>query len=248
MNLILLIVFFLLVILIGGKRGVKSFFSLILNFIILVFSFYLMAMGFNSIIVSLISCIIFSYIILFLINDKNIKTITSFKSILVVLATMLLFIVIFTHISRIYGFGVESFEEINMFSYSINYSMKNVYVSLVLISLIGSMVDTSISISSSLYEVHLNNPELSKKELYKSGISIGKSILCTTTNTLLFAYLSEFITLIIYFYGLGNSFSYVVNSLVFSSEFIKIIFVNIGSIIVIPLTSLLISRSLKNDK
>ena len=245
MNMILGIILFILMIVIGGKRGLKSFISLCLNFLLLIFTFYLIACGFNSIIVTLLGCLVFSYFILFYVNGKNIKTRISFLSVIVVLVLLTFFISLITYISRISGFGEESFEEINMFSYSININMSNITVCLILISLIGAIIDASIAISSALYEVHENNYNLSSRELFLSGMNIGKSILGTTTNTLLFAYFAEFMTLIIWFYVLDNSVEYIINSKVFASEIIKILLVNIGSILVIPVTAFLTSRRLK---
>lgn len=247
MNMILIIILAILMILIGGKRGLKSYFSLLLNFLCLIFTFYFIACGFNSIIVTLIGSLLFSYIILFYVNGKNIKTKISFLSVVIVLTFLTLFITAITYITRIGGFGEEAFEEINMYSYNINYNMLNVEVSFILISLIGAVVDSSIAISSALFEVHENNPNLNIHELFLSGLNIGKSILGTTINTLLFAYLAEFMTLIIYFYGLKSDFGYIVNSKVFASELIKIILVNIGSIIVIPITSYLTARRLGSN-
>lgn len=245
MNIILGIIFAILMVAIGGKRGFKSFVSLCLNFILLIIVFYLIACGFNSIIVTLLGSLAFSYFILFYVNGKNVKTKISFVSVVIVLVLLALFISLITYASRIAGFGEESFEEINMFSYSINTNMSNITISLILISLIGAIIDSSIAISSALYEVYENNPNLSRYELFLSGMNIGKSILGTTTNTLLFAYLAEFMTLIIWFNGLNSSFSYIINSKVFVAEFIKIILVNIGCIVIIPTTAYLTSRKLK---
>lgn len=75
----------------------------------------------------------------------------------------------------------------------------------ILIGLLGAIVDVSISISSSMNEVYKNNLTIRKNELLKSGLNIGKDILGTMTNTLLFAYIGGFMTLIIYFNELHYS-------------------------------------------
>ena len=56
MNSILLLIFLILMILIGGKRGLKLSISLLFNFIILIMTFYFIAIGFNPIVISLIGC------------------------------------------------------------------------------------------------------------------------------------------------------------------------------------------------
>ena len=248
MNIILIILLFLLMIYIDIKRGIKLFLSILFNFIILMIIFYLIAFGLNPIICSLIGCFIISYIILYYVNERNIKTESSLKSVIIVLIILSFLIFFVTKISRIAGFGYESYEEINMFSYDVRIDFTNIAISMILISLIGATVDSSIAISSALYEVYDNNKNLSKKDLFLSGMNIGKDILCTTNNTLMFAFLGEFMTLLIWFYKGDYSFLEIVNAKTFVSEIIKILFSAVGCIIVIPITAYITTESLKKDR
>ena len=247
MNIILIILLFLLMIYIDIKRGIKLFLSILFNFIILMIIFYLIAFGLNPIICSLIGCFIISYIILYYVNERNIKTESSLKSVIIVLIILSVLIFFVTKISRIAGFGYESYEEINMFSYDVKIDFTNIAISMILISLIGATVDSSIAISSALYEVYDNNKNLSKKDLFLSGMNIGKDILCTTNNTLMFAFLGEFMTLLIWFYKGDYSFLEIVNAKTFVSEMIKILFSAVGCIIVIPITAYITTESLKKN-
>ena len=106
----------------------------------------------------------------------------------------------------------------------------------------------SIAISSALYEVHQNNKDLTKKELFISGMNIGKDILCTTTNTLMFAFLGDFMTLLIWFSKGNYSFFDIMNSKTFVAELIRILFSAIGCILVIPITAYITTNALKKDK
>ncbi len=241
MNKILVLLLFFLMLYIDPKRGGKLFISLCLNFIILIFLFYLIALGFNSIIVSILGCLLISVIILYYVNGKNIKTEASFVSILIVLFLLLIGIFFLCQEARVAGFGYEAYEEINMFSYDVHINFTDIAISLVLIGLIGATTDASIAISSALFEVYENNKYLTKKELFFSGLSIGKDILCTTTNTLLFAFLGEFMTLVFWFYQGKYSFFEIVNAKTFCSEFLRILFTAIGCVLVIPVTSYIVT-------
>ena len=239
MNLVLVFILFLLMISIDKERGLKLFLSLILNFIILIITFSLISLGFHSIICSLIGCILVSLVVLFFVNGVNIKTKSSFYSIVIVLLFLLIFIFLLSKDARIAGFGYESFEEINMFSYDVHIDFMKIAIAMVLISLIGAMIDTSIAISSALYEVYQNNKKLSRKELFLSGMNIGKDILCTTTNTLLFVFLGDFMTLVIWYYTSKYSFFDIINSKTFAQEVIRILFSALGCVSIIPVTSIL---------
>lgn len=248
MNKILLTILFLLMIYIDKKRGIKLFLSLCFNFIILIIIFYLMALGINPIITSLIGCLIISYIILYYVNGENIKTKSSLQSVVIVLIILAISIFLMTNLSRIAGFGFESYEEINMFSYDINMDFTNITIAIILISLIGATVDSSVAISSALYEVHEHNKKLSKKELFQSGLTVGKDILCTTTNTLLFAFLGDFMTLVIWYYKGNYTFLEIINSKTFCAEFIKILFSATGCVMIIPITAYITSINILKEK
>ena len=157
-------------------------------------------------------------------------------------------LIVFTNISIIAGFGYESYEEINMFSYDVRIDFTDIAISMILISLIGATVDTSIAISSALYEIYDNNKTLTKKELFKSGMSVGRDILCTTSNTLLFAFLGDFMTLLIWFYKGKYSILEIVNAKTFVAEMIRILFSAIGCIIIIPITAYITTNSIKNKR
>lgn len=248
MNKLLMLILLLLMLYIDKERGIKLALSIVFNFIILLFLFILITIGFNPIIVSILGCLLISVVILYFVNGKNIKTTTSLKSITIVLLILLIGIILLTNYSRIAGFGYEYYEEINMFSYDVHIDFTSITISVILISLIGAMVDSSIAISSALYEVYLNNKHLSKKELFTSGISIGKDILCTTTNTLLFAFLGDFMTLVIWFYKGSYTILDIINSKTFALEFIKILFSASGCIIVIPVTAYLTANAIIKER
>jgi len=244
MNKYLMLILLLLMLFVDKKRGFKLFLSLCFNFFILMIMFYLIALGINPIVIAFIGCFIISWIILYFVNERNIKTESSMKSIIIVLIILAILIFSMIRLSRIAGFGYESYEEINMFSYDVNIDFTNISIAIILIGLIGATVDSSIAISSALFEVYENNKHLTKRQLFNSGLNIGKDILCTTANTLLFAFIGEFMTLLIWFKSLSYSFDFIINAKVFCAEFIKILFSGIGCVLVIPITSYITTKTI----
>ena len=60
-------------------------------------------------------------------------------------------------------------------------------------------MDVGMSIVSALYEVYNHNTNLGVKELFQSGIEIGKDMIGTMTNTLILAFAgSAFVTLLVF--------------------------------------------------
>lgn len=241
---LLLIILFVLMIIIGGSRGFKSFIILFFNFIMLFIMVVLIGAKLNPVKVTLIISIIITAVTLFFINGINKKTVSSLISVtLVVVLTILLIYKIGLN-SNIQGFGQEQAESIAGLSVYVGIDFTKIVICEVLIGLLGAITDVSISISSSLNELYINDTFVTKGSLIKSGISIGRDILGTMTNTLLFAYISEFMTLIIYFEELNYSLPTILNRTVFCAEMFQILCSGIGVILIIPVTAFIVSNIL----
>jgi uncharacterized membrane protein len=242
--LVLAVILFILMIIIEGEKGVHTFFTLLLNFIILFAMIILIATKLDPIKVTIVGCIIISTISLVFINGINIKTISSLLSVtLVVLLTMLMTYKIGSY-AKVQGFGKEQIETIIHLSTYVQIDFSKIVICQVLIGLLGAIIDVSISISSSIYEIFKSDKSITKQSIFKSGMNIGKDILGTMTNTLLFAYIGGFMTLIIYFNVLHYSFSDILNTKVFGAEIFQILCGGIGIILIIPITSLITSELL----
>ncbi|MFK5707809.1 YibE/F family protein [Lysinibacillus boronitolerans] len=240
MNVIVLlaVILFALMVIVGGKQGVRSFLSLFLNFGVLFVTIFLMTNPKNSpIILTFIACTIISCISLFYINKTNSKTITAFISTMVTIVVLLLFITFITDKSMIQGFGEESTEEISIFSLYIGVNFVQIGASVIIMSTIGAIMDVAISIATSMHEIFYRNPSISRKKLYTAGLSIGRDILGTDTNTLFFAFFGGYLSLLIWFKDLSYSIGEIVNSKVFSAEMTTILCAGIGIALIIPIAS-----------
>jgi len=231
-------ILFILMVLIGGKKGAKSFIALFLNFAVLLLTILIMTdPNANPIILTLIACTIISCINLFFINEVNNKTITAFVSTIITLAILLFFIVIVTEKSMIQGFGEEETEELSMFSLYLGVDFVKIGAAMIIMSTIGAIIDVAISIASPMRELYNHNQQVSRKELFSFGISIGRDILGTNTNTLFFAFFGGYLAMLIWFKDLSYSLGDIVNSKIFSSEMINILCAGIGVALIIPITS-----------
>ena len=70
---------------------------------------------------------------------------------------------------------------------------------------LGAVMDVGISIASSIEEIHRTNPSLPSKNLFLSGMNVGKDIIGTMTNTLILAYTGSSIPLLIVFMAYETS-------------------------------------------
>ena len=118
----------------------------------------------------------------------------------------------------------------------------------IVISALGAVMDVTMGIASSLSEVHAANPELSRRELFRSGMNIGRDMVGTMTNTLILAFLGSGFTLILYLYSLGLSFRQLMSSAYVSMEVVSGIASSVGVILSIPLTALITAAVFTREK
>ncbi|MCU9614583.1 YibE/F family protein [Caldibacillus lycopersici] len=235
----------ILMVVIGGKKGARSFLAIFFNFGVLLFIILLMTNpAFHPITLTLIACVIISCINLFYINEVNTKTKTAFLSSIITTVILLFFILLLTEKAKIHGFGEEETEELGIFSLYIGVDFVKIGASVIIMSAIGAITDTAMAISSPMRELFYHHPLINRKELFAFGIRIGKDILGTSANTLFFAFFGGYIALLIWFKDLSYSLDEIVNSKIFSSEMITIFCSGIGVTLVIPITSWITAYSL----
>ena len=235
MNKILWLFLFFLLLLVGRKRGIKTFFTFLLSILLILLYIVLMLWGIDAIILAFIICILVSLISVFFLNGVSAKTKSSFISIMLVQIIVFGLIYFVTNGASIGVFGIESMENIGGFTLGTDYSMRNVIVGMFLVSIIGTVIDTSISVSSAMNEVKENNPKIKEKELFKSGMNVGGDILSTTINTLYFALICTFVGFFMWHKGI--SLEQAINYKIFAKDIVQLMIAFIGSILIIPITA-----------
>lgn len=246
---VLAVVLLVLMLLIGGRKGLRSFFSLFLNFgVIFITLALLLNPDLNPVILTFIASALIGCISLFFINEVNSKTVIAFISTMITITLLLVFIFFVSNTLMIQGFGEEETEAISGYSLYIGIDFLKIGVSVIILSTIGAIMDVAISIASSMFEMNKHNPSVSKKELFASGMSIGRDILGTDTNTLFFAFFGGYLALLIWFKDLTYSIGEIVNSKIFSSELMLILCAGTGIALVIPITSWINANYLKKPR
>ena len=109
----------------------------------------------------------------------------------------------------------------------------------ILIAALGAVNDVAMSISSAMNELIAVNPNLSRKELFKSGMNIGRDMVGTMTNTLILALAGSSFVLMIYLSSLEPSFSQLMSSTFFSVEMVQALSSSIGVILAVPFSVLI---------
>ncbi|AMG19002.1 YibE/F-like protein [Staphylococcus saprophyticus] len=242
------LILFILMLIFGGKKGLISYLTLFLNFVILFISIILIIFGVPIYLVTLIFCIVIAACNLFVLNSYNTKTKAAFYATIVTTVILIAAIYLSVSIGHLQGFTTEQQDETYIFSMNIGIDMVKFMVFTIVLAVIAAVIDLAITISSPMYELSETNPNLTQKELFHSGMRVGREILATSANTIYLAYFGGQLTLFFWFFKLNYSFGHIINSKIFAQEFISIILGGIAVAISIPITAWLTALLIKNQK
>lgn len=246
----LFVILFLLMCLVGGDQGAKSFLVLCVNGIIFAGSIFFLNKGFSPILLIVISALCFCGMNLFFQNGYNIKTLSAAFAVMSVIFFNGIFIFALVKFGHLTGFNeIDFFEENAMYlSVDLNIKLFQITVCGMIWGLLGAICDTGMAIATATNEVALQHPEYTKNQIFQSGMSVGHDIMGTTVNTLFFVGAGEAIMMALMFYTQKTGWVEIINSKSFMQELSTIIVSCIGCMLIIPLTAFLFAVFFKSQR
>ena len=233
-------IFVLLILVVGKIKGLKSLLSLVVT-LLLIFKVFLPGVlaGKDPILLSILISLVITVVTMLIISGISKKTLsTILGTVLGVVVGGLIAILISSQASII---GL-TYEEANFLVYlpqGTVFNFSGLLFATIIIGALGAVMDVSMSISSSIEEIQLANPQLTKKQLFKSGMNIGRDVMGTMVNTLILAYVGSSIHLMILFLAYQTPITEILNNDSFVTEIVRAFAGTIGLIAAIPLTALI---------
>ena len=235
--LVMFIIFLISVFIIGGVQGLKA----IAGLLVTIFAVYFMLIkgifnGLDPIWTSIGTCMFIIVTTFIIIGGFSKKIMTAAIGTLggVILSGVVA--TIFNVMCRMSGAGEDAIQlSISMTSMTFNF--KDLLFAGIIVSALGACMDVGMSIASSLDEIKSKNPTITYKELFKSGMNIGRDVIGTMTNTLILAYVGGSITLILLFLACNINFVDIVNKETIAQEIISAIAGSMGVVYTVPITS-----------
>lgn len=247
---ILVLILFLLMVAVGGERGAIAVLVLYGNILVLAGTIILLAKGYPVFLVVFLAAVIISYISLMKQNGKNVKTFAAFAAVTGIVFVLSIFIYLLVWKAQSGGMNeIQSMQEDIMYFYEsdIHISMLQTAVSVTILSALGAAIDTALSVTSAVYEVKQHRPELFQKELFDSGMQVGKEIIGTTVNTLLFVYLGDSMLLFAYLKKGGYTIETIVNSRFLFQELSVMLFGAVACVLIVPFAAYCVAYVLSNE-
>ena len=241
----LVAVFLLVTILVGGRVGLRSILGLGLT-LAAVFFLLVPALlkGYSPIPFTLLLCVLVTIVCFLLLDGLNRKTLSAVLGTIAGFSVACVFALIASRIAHLDGleYNVSETDTLLQAKYQgTPISLRGLFVSGIVLSALGAVMDVAMSISSSVNELKTVNPGMQFPALFRSGMRIGRDAVGTMTNTLILAFTGSALVDLILIRHFNWDAKAILSGDYITHEVITGISGSIGLILAVPLTALIAS-------
>lgn len=225
---------------IGGKQGIKGCLGLIFTFFCVIFVYLpLVYLRFSPFWTAVFICFLTTLVTMYLIGGPTKKTCAATLGTLagVVLAGLSAWC--FSKASGISGYNVSDMETLMTLWNTNRIQVGGLLFSGLLISCLGAVMDVAMSISSAIDEIYKQNTSLTRKELFKAGMRVGRDMMGTDSNTLILAFAGSSVSTLLLDYAYDLPYQQIINSNNIGIAIMQGLAGSFGIVLSVPLTVLI---------
>ncbi|HSE07047.1 MAG TPA: YibE/F family protein, partial [Nocardioidaceae bacterium] len=233
----LVAVFAVAVLLLSRWRGLASLASLAVS-LLLVIWFVLpnLLVGTPPLIVAVVAAAAIMIIALYLGHGFNAMTSTALVGTLLALALTGVLGAVVTSASQFTGFSDESTKFLAALQGEINY--EGLVLAALVIGSLGVLDDVTVTQAAAVWELKAADPTTPRRELFAAAMRIGRAHVAAAVNTLVLAYVSAMLPLLLFLMLISTSFNDALLSDGVAQEVARGLVGSLGIIAAVPLTTL----------
>lgn len=243
----LLIAFFVLLIIFGRMKGFNTIVSLILT-VLSVFTVFIPSVlsGMNIYFWSIIVCVYITVMTLLIVQGANKKSFCAGVGCIsgVCVAGILFWLADFS--MKLSGNTTEDTVYLLYLETPKPIDLKAVIFAAIIIGAVGAIMDVAMSVSSALYEIKENSPDISLMKLFSSGLTIGRDMMGTMANTLVLAYMGSSLSVVLLLFAYEQPLIETLNREMIVVDILQALVGSFGILFTIPLTSFISSALYTN--
>ena len=238
--------FIAVVLFFSGKQGLRSLLGLFGSFLVI---FYILIpsllKGYPPILTSIVVATAILFFAIYLTHGFNrISTVAFSGTVLAVILTGVL-AYIGVKLAHFTGFATEEAFYLNLNTRG-TLDFTGLLLGGIIIGVLGVLDDIAITQAAVVRELFHSAPHISKKEVYKKALRVGREHVGALVNTLALAYTGASLPLLLLFFSTDSSMFDIINREIFATEIIRTVVGSIGLIMTVPITTFLAVYFLKN--
>lgn len=234
----ILVIFFIVVILIAGIKGIGSIVGLGLSLLVIIeFIVPQLLTGKSAFQTILLGALAIITVTLFLAHGFSKKTLLALISTYITLVLVVVLSIIAVDITSLTGMGSEDAYQLRFSNLSFNF--KGLLLGGMIIATLGILDDITTAQTALVFELKKANEKLSLFKLFRSGMNVGKEHIASLVNTLVLAYAGVSLPVFIFFVlnPANQPLWFILNNEEISQEIIRSIVGSLGLIFAVPITT-----------
>ncbi len=238
--LLLVLLFAAMVMVLGRSQGVLALAAMITTVVILVgFVAGSVLDGNDPIAVCLVAASAIAFLTLYLTHGFNPTTTTALIGTLAALCLTLVISSVFFALAGFTGLATEEGLVLPIIANDID--LTGLLLGGAMISALGALDDVTVTQAATVAELRHQSPEMSRRQLFASGIRVGREHIGATVNTLLLAYAGVSLPLVLLFVVSNQPLALIANSELVAVEIVRTLCGSFGLIAAVPITTWLAS-------
>ena len=243
----LAIAFAVIVVAIGGLRGVAALVGLAVSIgILLVFVLPAILDGSPPVLVASIGAGAIAFVVIYLAHGFTHRTTVALIGTLSGVAVTLTLSLIWQPLARLAGLGTEGSYVITAIGAEID--LAGLLLAGFVIGALGAIDDIAVTQASAVWELRDADPALGQQQLFRAGMRVGRDHVGSIVNTLALAYAGASLPLLIIFQLSELPFGRLVGSEVVATEVVRTLVGSIGLVAAMPVTTWLASLVAAHEK
>jgi uncharacterized membrane protein len=235
------------VVALGRWRGALALAGLVVSLAVLIgFVLPSILSGHAPVPVALTGSSLVMLLALYLAHGLNARTTSAVLGTFVSLSLVAMLALAFVQLTRLTGLASEEALFVNVAAGRIN--IEGLLLAGIIIGSLGVLDDVTVTQASAVWELHLANPALGARELYRSGLRIGRDHIASAVNTLVFAYAGASLPLLILFTISHSHFGDVVNGEIVAEEVVRTLVGSVGLVASVPVTTAIAAAAAASDR
>lgn len=236
----LLGLFVLLLVGLGGRKGLASLGGLLFTVLNIWFLLIpLLQKGIPAIPATILLVAITTFVTLMALNGPSKKTYIAIAGCVGGVAISGLVAMAAGALTPMSGFNMPEAEELILRAWDTKLQVRGLLVSGILIAALGAVMDVAMTIASALNELSSLNPKISKQQLFKSGLNIGKDAMGTMADTLILAFAGASLNTLVLFKIFDYPYLQILNSDLMVIEIVQGLSGSIGIVLTVPLVAVI---------
>jgi uncharacterized membrane protein len=236
--LVLALLFVVAVLAFARWQGLRAMGGIVVSFaVLLVFLLPSLLRGNPALPVALAATVLIAFAALYLAHGVTTATTVALAGTLVSLALVAVLALVFVEATRLTGLSGDEAQILRISAEAVD--LRGLLIAGIVVGALGVLDDVTVTQVSAVAALRRANPDLNRRQLYRTALRIGRDHIASTVNTLVLAYAGASLPLLLLYLESDQPWLRVTTGELVAVEIVRTLVGSIGLIFAVPVTTAL---------